>query len=81
MAGTFNTIVVTEIILKLLELIHSIDIYAKRYLTDKLLNYDLILGRDIHLELVGTWQEISISMKPSNCTTKVFFGIQENRSV
>ena len=47
MAGTSNTSFVTEIILKVLELNYFTEIYAKFYLTDKLLNYDLILGRDI----------------------------------
>ena len=51
MAGTFNTIFVTKIILKLSELNHSVEIYAKCHLTDKLLNYDLIVGRDILHEL------------------------------
>ena len=45
MAGTFNTTFVTEIILKLPELIHFVEIYAKCYLTN------LILGRDILYEL------------------------------
>ena len=43
MAGIF----VTNIILKLPELNHSAEISAKCHLTEKLLNYDLILGRDI----------------------------------
>ena len=47
MAGTFNTAFVTEIILKVKELNHSAEIYEKYHLTDKLLNYDLVLGRDI----------------------------------
>ena len=47
MARTFNTTFVTETIFKLQELNHSEEIYEKCYLTDKLLNYDLILGRDI----------------------------------
>ena len=47
MAGTFNTTFVTEIILKLPELNHSAEIYEKRHLKIKLLNNDLILGRDI----------------------------------
>ena len=47
MAGTFNTIFITEIILKLPELNHFAKIYAKYHLTDKLLNYNLILARDI----------------------------------
>ena len=47
MAGTFNTTFATEIILKLPELNHSAKIYAKHHLMDKLLNYDLILGRNI----------------------------------
>ena len=74
-AGTFNTTFVTEIILKLPKLNHSAEINMKCNLTDKLLNYDLILGRDIKHELViifniknktVTWQEVSISMKPPN---------------
>ena len=51
MAETFNTSFVTEIILKLPKLNHSVEIYAKYHLTDKLLNYDLILGKDILHEL------------------------------
>ena len=47
MAGTFYTTFATEIILKLPKLNHSTKIYAKCHLTDKLLNYILILGRDI----------------------------------
>ena len=61
--------------------------YAKCHLTDKLLNYDLILGRDILHELgiifsfankTTTWQEVSISMKPQNCSVKEFFVIKES---
>ena len=48
---TFNTTFVTEIILKFLELNQSAEIYAKCHFADKLLNYDLILGRDILHEL------------------------------
>jgi len=90
MAGTFNTTSVTEIMLKLPELNHSAEIYAKCHLTDNLLNYDLILGRDILHELgiifnfenkTITWQEVSISMKPPNCTAKEFFVIKESRPV
>ena len=87
MAGTFNTIFVTEIMLKLQELNQFEEIYAKCHLTNKLLNYDFILGRDI-LHEVGiflnfkntaiTWQEVSISMKPSNCTAKEFFVVKES---
>ena len=44
-SSRFNTFV-TEIILKLKELNHSTEIHAKCQLTNKLLNYDLILGRD-----------------------------------
>ena len=57
MVGTFNTTFVTEIILKLSELNHSAEIYAKCRLMDKcqltdiLLNYDLILSKDILHEL------------------------------
>ena len=72
MAGTFNTTFETEMIFKLSKRNHSAEIYAKKcHMTDKLLNYDLILGRDI-LHKIGitfnfqkktiTWQEVSISM-------------------
>ena len=54
---------------------------------DKLLNYDLILSRDI-LHKLGiifnfenktiTWQEVSISVKPPNCAAKEFFVIKES---
>ena len=81
MAGTFNTTFVTEIILKLQKLNQN----AKCHLTDKLLNYDFILGRDI-LHKLGiilnfknktiTWQEVSISMIPTNCMAKEFFVIK-----
>ena len=86
MAGMFNTNFVIEIILKLLKLNHCMEIYAKCHLTYKLLNYDSILGRDRLHELgiifnfenkTITWQEVSISMKPSNCTAKEFFVIKE----
>ena len=90
MAGTFNTAFATEVILKLLELNHSAKIYAKCHLTDELLNYDLILGRDILHKLriifnfknkTITWQEVSISMKLPNCTAKEFFIITESRQI
>ena len=42
---------VTEIILKLTELNHSAEIYAKCHLTNKSLNYDLILGIDMQHKL------------------------------
>ena len=90
MAGMFNTAFVTEIILKLSELNHSAEIYTKCHLTDKLLNYNLILGRDI-LHKLGiifnfenktiTWQKVSISMKPPHCTAKDFFVMKESRPV
>ena len=85
-AGTFNTTFTTEIILKHPELNHYTEIYAKCHLIDKLLNYDLILGKDIlhELEIMFTFvnkpitsQEVSISMKPPNCMTKNFFLIKE----
>ena len=47
MAGTFNTTSVTEIILKLLELNHTAEIYVKFHLTYKLFNYNLILGKNM----------------------------------
>ena len=55
---------------------------------DKSLNYNLIIGRDILYDKLGiifyfenktiTWQEVSISMKPPNCTAKEFFVIKES---
>ena len=75
-AGTFNTTFVKEIILKLPQLNHSTEVNAKCRLMDKLLNYDLILGRDILHQLgiifdfenkTTNWQKVSISMKPPNC--------------
>ena len=89
-AGTINTTSVTEIMLKLPEINHSAKIYAKCYFTDKLLNINLILDRDI-LHKLGiifnfqnktiTWQEVSISMNPPNCMAKEFFVIKESRPV
>ena len=90
MTETFNTSYVSNLNLKLLELYHTAEIYAKCHLTKELLNYDLILGRDILHELgiifnfenkTVTWQEVSISMKPPNCTAKEFFIIKESRPV
>ena len=82
MAGTFSTTSIIETILKLPESNHTAKIYAKCHLTDKWLNYNLILGRDI-LHKLGiifnlknktiTWQEISILKK--KCTAKEFFVI------
>ena len=51
MAETLNTTFVTEIILELSELNPSAEIYAKCYLNNKLLNYNLIQGRDILYQL------------------------------
>ena len=50
MVGTFNTTFVTELVIKHPELNHSGEIHTKCRLTDNLLNYDLILGRDIQHE-------------------------------
>ena len=69
----------TELTLKLLKLNHTAEIYAKRHLTDKLSNYDLILDRYKINELGMicnfenkpiTWQEVSILKKPPNCKEK-----------
>ena len=51
MLETFNTTFVTEIILKLPALNNSAEIYAKYHMTEKLLNYNLILRRDKLLKL------------------------------
>ena len=50
---------------------------------DKLLNYGLILDKDILHEIgiifnFENKQEVSISMKPPNCTAKEFFVIKES---
>ena len=86
----FNTTFGMESKLKLIELNHTVEIYAKCHLTVKLLNYDLILGRDI-LHEVGIlftfknetiiWQEVSLSIKPSKCKVKEFFVIKESHLV
>ena len=90
MTGTFNMSYMTVLDLKLPELNHSVEFYSKCHLTNKLLNYDLILGGDILHELginfnlenkTITWQEVSIPMKPPNCTAKEFFAIRESRPV
>ena len=79
MTGTFNTSFVTEILLNFPVLNYFTKIYAKYRLTDKLLNYYSILGKDIlnKLGIIFTfenktinWQEVSISMKPPNCLAK-----------
>ena len=69
MATLFYTTFLTQLIIKLLESNHSKDNYVKCHLTDLILNYDLILGRDI-LHKLGitfnfenktiTWQEVLI---------------------
>ena len=46
MKGTFNTTLVTEIMVKLTELNYFTKIHSKCHLTNKLLNYDLSLGRN-----------------------------------
>ena len=83
MTGTL----VTESILNLLELKHNAKIYANCHLTDKLLNYSLILGKDIRHKLdiffnlrnkTITGQEVSILMEPPNCTVKESFVIKES---
>ena len=90
MAGTFNTTLVMELKLKLAEFNHSLEIYTKYHLTNKISNYNLILGRDILHELgimfnfenkTITWLEVSISIKPPNYTAKEFFIIKESRPV
>ena len=71
------------------EFSHSADINAKCHLMDKLLNYNLTLGRHI-LHKLGiifnfenisiTCQEVLISKKPPNYTAKEFFVIKESCS-
>ena len=59
-------------------------------MTDKLLNYNLILGRDIlhEVEIIFifenktiTCQKVSFSTKPPNCMAKEYFVIKESLSV
>ena len=90
MAGTFYTSYMTNLDLNLPESNHTVEVDAKCYLIDKLLNYNLILSRDILYELdimfnfenkTVTWQEVSILMKPPNYTAEEFFVIKESRPV
>ena len=90
MAETSNTAFVMELRLKLMELHHSAIIYAICHLVNKLLNYNLILGKDILHEQgiifnfenkTITWQEVSISMKPPNCAAKELFVIKESHPI
>ena len=90
MAGIFNITTITQIRLKLQQLNHTVKIFARSYLTNKLLNYDLILGRDIKHKLsiififenkTITWQEVSISMKPAYYKVTEFFVIKESHAV
>ena len=86
----FNTIFRTEFILNLLELNHTVEIYTKCHFLAKLLNLNLILGRD-KLHALGTisyfknksitWQKGSISIQPHNCMAKQYFVIKEKRPV
>ena len=82
MAGTFNTYFVTEIIL---ELNHSTEIYVKCHLTNKLLNYNLILGRDLLCELgiIFTFknkQPLGKKFQFQSNHQKEFFVIKESHS-
>ena len=72
MAGTFNTSFVTEIILKLPELNHSTEIYAKYHLNNKLLNYNLILKRDIihELGIIFHFENKSVTWQPTKLNGK-----------
>ena len=87
MVGTLNTTFMTELKLKLPGLNHLAEIATKCHLTKKILNYDLILGKDIlhELEIVFDGdskpifqQDVSLSMKPPNCTAKESFVIKES---
>ena len=66
---------------------HTADIYAKYQFTNKLLNYDLSLGRDVLHEL-GIIFSFKIklllakkTMNPPNCNAKEFFVIKESLPV
>ena len=89
MTGTVNTTFIMELKVKSRELNQIVNIYAKCHLTNNLSNYDLILGRDkLHDQGIifhfknktTTWQEVSMSTKPSNHTAKEFFVIKESCS-
>ena len=51
MIGTFDSTFTTEMDLKLLALNNTVEIVIKRHLIYSLLNYNLILGRDVLHEL------------------------------
>ena len=66
---------------------HSTEINAKYHLTDKLLEYDLIQGRDIlHDSGIifnfkikpSLGKKVSIPIKLPNCTAKEYFVIKES---
>ena len=90
MSVIFNTSYLTYLDIILHELYHLAGFYVKYHLTDKLLNYGLLLGRNI-LYALGivfnfenktiTWQEVSIPMKPPDCNAKEFFVIKESSPV
>ena len=90
MALAVNTSYITNLEINIPELNHTAEIYTKCHLTDKLLYYGLILGRNIVDELgivynfekkTVPWQEVSISLKPPDCTAKKLFVIKESRPV
>ena len=68
MAGTFNTTYSIELVLKLPELNHTVDININYHLIDKLLNYGTKQTRYfVRYTIIS--QEVSISMKLPDCTT------------
>ena len=79
MTGTFNTTFVIKWKLKLLVINQTAEVDAKCHLKEKLLSNDLNLSRNLIYKLsmifnfkdkTITWQEVSMSMKPPNITSK-----------
>ena len=90
MAGTFETNRVATVILKLPELNHTAEISEKFHVTKKKFNYDVIIGRETLRKLgivldfkksVTIWNNVTIPMKPANCTKKEHFAIRDSKRV
>jgi len=90
MVGAFSTSSLTELNIKLPELIHTAMITADFHVTNVKSNYDLIFGRDLLRELGInlnfknnniTWRYIFIPMKAVDSLKKAHFAIQEPKSV
>ena len=90
MAGAFATSYETEVSLKLPELYHTAHISVPCHVTKQNSNYDIIFGRDILRELkiildfnqnTVQREEITIPMKPRDCTQETHFAISDSKNV